>query len=177
MGQDGAGAGLGLSEWEEPVRKLMQKETIVKRLIVALGGNLLSGKLSDSISLLSLSKINLSEWDEQGKGDESCSVLICFSADCHMEVQAPFIYGKGAGDGPACASLLHSSPCSHISIPEQKPSPAWENGTSAQSMRKETRGLGGGGNSATNWLWGPGRLIPGSYVRFSNGHALPANIP
>lgn len=37
---------------------------VVKRLIIALGGNLLSGKLSDSISLLSLSKINLSEWDE-----------------------------------------------------------------------------------------------------------------
>lgn len=36
----------------------------MKRLIIALGGNLLSGKLSDSISLLSLSKINLSEWGE-----------------------------------------------------------------------------------------------------------------
>ena len=46
----------------------MQKETVVKRLIVALGGNLLSGKLSDAISLLSLSKINLSEWGEGGKG-------------------------------------------------------------------------------------------------------------
>ena len=45
-----------------------RKLFVVKRLIVALGGNLLSGKLSDAISLLSLSKINLSEWGEGGKG-------------------------------------------------------------------------------------------------------------
>lgn len=72
----------------------------MKRLIIALGGNLLSGKLSDSISLLSLSKISLSEWGEVGNRDESISVLICFSVDCQMEVQAPFIYGKGVGKGP-----------------------------------------------------------------------------
>lgn len=45
-----------------------RKLFVVKRLIVALGGNLLSGKLSDAISLLSLSKINLSECGEGGKG-------------------------------------------------------------------------------------------------------------
>lgn len=28
------------------------------------------------------------------------SVLICFSADCQIEAQAPFIYGKGIGHGP-----------------------------------------------------------------------------
>lgn len=72
----------------------------MKRLIIALGGNLLSGKLSDSISLLSLSKISLSEWGEGEKGDESFSVLICFSANCQMEVRAPFICGKGVGEGP-----------------------------------------------------------------------------
>lgn len=73
----------------------------MKRLIIALGGNLLSGKLTDSISLLSLSKINLSERGEKEKGDESFSVLICFSAHCQMEGQSPLIYGKGVGDGPA----------------------------------------------------------------------------
>lgn len=51
----------------------------MKRLIVALGGNLLSGKLSDAISLLSLSKINLSEWGERER-EMSRSALICFSA-------------------------------------------------------------------------------------------------
>ena len=64
-----AGQGGGVSEREEPVRKLIAEGNyVVKRLIVALGGNLLSGKLSDAISLLSLSKINLSEWGEGGKG-------------------------------------------------------------------------------------------------------------
>lgn len=90
-----------LSEQEKPIKKVMQKETVVKHLIIALGGNLLSGKLSDSVSLLSLSQINLSERGEGENGDESFSVLICFSADCQMEVQAPFIYGKGVGNGPA----------------------------------------------------------------------------
>lgn len=72
----------------------------MKRLIIALGGNLLSGKLSDSISLLSLSKINLSGQGEGGKGNESFSVLICFSTDCQLEVRAPLIHRKGAGSHP-----------------------------------------------------------------------------
>lgn len=41
-----------------------RSQFVVKRLIIALGGNLLSEKLSDSISLLSLSKMNPSEWGE-----------------------------------------------------------------------------------------------------------------
>jgi hypothetical protein len=48
-----------------PCRK---KLLVVKLSISALGGNLLLGKLSDSISLLSLSKINLSVW---GLGGDS----------------------------------------------------------------------------------------------------------
>ena len=68
------------------------------------------------------------------------SVLICFSAHCQIEVQAPVIEGKGAGQ--VLHELLHSMwPfCGHIFISEQqqqkKPHPAWENGASAQSTQK-----------------------------------------
>lgn len=68
-GQSRAGQGREgerLSKRQKPLRKVMQKETVCsKRLIIALGGDLLSGKLSDSISLLSLSETNLSECGEE----------------------------------------------------------------------------------------------------------------
>jgi hypothetical protein len=83
----------------------------MKLSINVLGGNLLSEKLSDSISLLLLSKINQSELGVTGKrrGDESFAVLICFSAYCQVEAQVPFIHGKGSGDCPV-EPLCHSWP-------------------------------------------------------------------
>lgn len=66
-GQERTGDGEGHQNGRSLGGSLCRRKLFVmKRLIVALGGNLLSGKLSDSISLLSLSKINLSEWGEGG---------------------------------------------------------------------------------------------------------------
>lgn len=66
-GQERTGDGEGRQNGRSLGGSLCRRKLFVmKRLIVALGGNLLSGKLSDSISLLSLSKINLSEWGEGG---------------------------------------------------------------------------------------------------------------
>lgn len=47
------------------MRKSVRKQTTAKHSINALGENLLSAKLTDSISLLLLSQINLLEWDKE----------------------------------------------------------------------------------------------------------------
>lgn len=62
-----------------PRRPGRKKLLVVKLSISALGGNLLSGKLSDSISLLSLSKINLSE-SEGEREEERRGELHCFNS-------------------------------------------------------------------------------------------------
>lgn len=49
------------SQRDPPRRRGRKKLLVVGLSISALGANLLSGELSDSIGLLSLSKINLSE--------------------------------------------------------------------------------------------------------------------
>lgn len=69
-----------------PRRPCREELLVVKLSISALGANLLSGKLSDSIGLLSLSKINLSESGVRGNrgGDESFAVLIRFSELCQV---------------------------------------------------------------------------------------------
>lgn len=91
-------------------RLCRRKMFVVKHSINALGGNLLSRKLSDSISLLSLSKINLSEMGGMRKGDESLAILICFSAHCQVKVRAPFIHGEGNWPPSYRASLPPSAP-------------------------------------------------------------------
>lgn len=121
-----------------PKRPCRKKLLVVKPSISALGANLLSGKLSDSIGLLSLSKINLSESrvSRERGGEESSAVLIRFSALCQVQAQAPFVPRKEAGICPE-EPLCWSWPlCSHNSKREQKQSPPWGNGASAQSALK-----------------------------------------
>lgn len=73
-------------------RSCRRKPLVVKHLIIALGGDLLLGKLGDSTSLLSLSKMTLSEWGEGKRGWDH----LCFNLG-----PGTMDLWEGVGEGPA----------------------------------------------------------------------------